>query len=220
MGKSFIPDKVVVEEVDEYEFFVLIKRDQAGLNFLQGYWSKNLDKQWSLNTIVIFPHCQFNGYGQLMITFSYLFLKVEGVAGTPERPLCTKGRESFEKFRKASVLKYLRSGWKLDLQEMSLATGIVDEDLLRAMRPIRKNSEHEGFLNSPDWKKVETLERRTSAKQLLVEKSLNLDGWPEPENPIKKKLCHGCRHFGKKIRMEPSGLIFCASCPQKNRHKI
>ena len=135
LKKHVVPDKVVVEEVNEYEFFVLIKRDQAGLNFLQGYWSKNLDKQWSLNTIVIFPHYQFNGYGQLMITFSYLFLKVEGVAGTPERPLCTKGRESFEKFRKASVLKYLRSGWKLDLQEMSLATGIVDEDLLRAMRP-------------------------------------------------------------------------------------
>ena len=32
VGKSFIPDKVVVEEVDEYEFFVLFKRDQAGLN--------------------------------------------------------------------------------------------------------------------------------------------------------------------------------------------
>ena len=92
MGKSFIPDKVVVEEVDEYEFFVLIKRDQAGLNFLQGYWSKNLDKQWSLNTIVIFPHCQSNGYGQLMIAFSYLLLKVEGVAGAPERPRSGKGR--------------------------------------------------------------------------------------------------------------------------------
>ena len=34
VGKSFIPDKVVVEEVDEYDFFVLFKRDQAGLNQL------------------------------------------------------------------------------------------------------------------------------------------------------------------------------------------
>ena len=65
---------------------------RGGLNFLQGYWSKNLDKQWSLNTIVIFPHCQSNGYGQLMIAFSYLLLKVEGVAGAPERPRSGKGR--------------------------------------------------------------------------------------------------------------------------------
>ena len=76
------------------------------------------------------------------------------------------------------------------------------------------------MFNIPDWKKVESLERRSSAKKLLlVEKSPNLDGWSEEEkqeNPIKKKLCSGCQHFGKKMKVESSGLIFCAGCRQKN----
>ena len=63
-----------------------------------------------------------------------------------------------------------------------MATGITKEDLLRAMRLIKKDCEHEVFfLKSPDMKKVEKLERHNSAKQLLVEKSLNLEGWPEQE---------------------------------------
>ena len=45
-----LPAKVVVEEVDVYDFFVLFKKDQAVVNFAQGYWTKNRDKEWSLNT--------------------------------------------------------------------------------------------------------------------------------------------------------------------------
>ena len=90
----------MVEEVDVYDFFVLFKKDQAGVNFAQGYWTKNRDKEWSLNTILIFPHCQKNGYGGLMIALSYLLLKVEGEVGSPEMPRSTKGKESFERFWK------------------------------------------------------------------------------------------------------------------------
>ena len=89
-----------MEEVDVYDFFVLFKKDQAGVNFAQGYWTKNRDKEWSLNTILIFPHCQKNGYVGLMIALSYFLLKVEGEVGPPETPLSTKGKESFERFWK------------------------------------------------------------------------------------------------------------------------
>ena len=100
VGKSFIPDKVVVEEVDVYDFFVLFKKDQAGVNFAQGYWTKNRDKEWSLNTVLIFPHCQKNGYGGVVIFFSYLLLQGGGGGGAPEMPRSTKGKESFERFWK------------------------------------------------------------------------------------------------------------------------
>ena len=111
---------------------MLFKKDQAGVNFAQGYWTKNRDKEWSLNTVLIFPHCQKNGYGGLMIALSYLLLKVEGEVGSPEMPRSTKGKESFERFWKISILKYLRSEGRLDLEGMSMATGITKEDLLRA----------------------------------------------------------------------------------------
>ena len=174
-----------MEEVDEYDFFVLYKKDEAGLYTAQGYWTKNRERQWSLNTMLIFPHCQKNGFGGLMIGLSYLILKVSGEVGSPETPLSDKGRESFEKFWKISIVKYLRSAGRLSLEGMSLATGIAKEDLLRAMRlmnMIKKNSEHEVFFESPDIKKVENLERRLLVeRQLLVEKSLKLEGWPEQE---------------------------------------
>ena len=52
------------------------------------------------------------------------------------------------RFWKISILKYLRSEGRLDLEGMSMATGITKEDLLRAMRLmglIKKDCEHEGF---------------------------------------------------------------------------
>ena len=111
--------------------------------------------------------------------------QVSGEVGSPETPLSDKGRESFEKFWKISIVKYLRSEGRLSLEGMSLATGIAKEDLLRAMRlmnMIKKNSEHKVFFESPDMKKVENLERRLLVeRQLLVEKSLKLEGWPEQE---------------------------------------
>ena len=71
-----LPAKALVEEVDEYDFFVLYKKDEAGVYNAQGYWTKNRKREWSLNTLVIFPHCQKNGFGGLMIGLSYLILKV------------------------------------------------------------------------------------------------------------------------------------------------
>ena len=53
------------------------------------------------------------------------------------------------------ILKYLRSEGRLDLEGMSMATGITKEDLLRAwclMGLIKKNCGHEGFFKSPDMK--------------------------------------------------------------------
>ena len=49
------------------------------------------------------------------------------------------------RFWKISILKYLRSEGRLDLEGMSMATGITKEDLLRAMRLIKKDCEHEVF---------------------------------------------------------------------------
>ena len=75
-------------------------------------------------------------------------------------------------------------------------------------------------------RKLENLERRLMVqRELLVEKGLKLEGWPVPEpaesdNPIKKKLCKGCNHFGKGMKTELSGEIYCAGCRKKNRQRI
>ena len=114
---------------------------------------------------------------------------MSGEVGSPETPLSDKGRESFEKVWKTSIVKYLRSlEGSLDgsLEGMSLATGIATEDLLRAMRLlnlIKKNSEIKVFFEeSQDMRKLENLERRLMVqRELLVEKGLKLEGWPVPE---------------------------------------
>ena len=113
---------------------------------------------------------------------------MSGEVGSPETPLSDKGRESFEKVWKTSIVKYLRSlEGSLDgsLEGMSLATGIAKEDLLRAMHllnMIKKNSEHKVFFESQDMRKLENLERRLMVqRELLVEKGLKLEGWPVPE---------------------------------------
>ena len=109
---------------------------------------------------------------------------MSGEVSSPETPLSDKGRESFEKVWKTSVVKYLRS-LEGSLEGMSLATGIAKEDLLRAMHllnMIKKNSKHKVFFESQDMRKLENLERRLMVqRELLVEKGLKLEGWPVPE---------------------------------------
>ena len=109
-------------------------------------------------------------------------------------------------------------GWWMGHQTVSGA--VAGQHLWPSTQPSEEASERQWVLIqnlAQNWQPLEDWLRYI--KKWYIKKCVSGNSpWPEEkqENPIKKKLCSGCQHFGKKMKVESSGLIFCASCQQKN----
>lgn len=106
------------------------------------------------------PQYQRQGFGRFLIEFSYLLSKVEGIPGTPEKPLSDLGRVSYHSYWKSVVLEYLASHRNVKdfkLGEITKKTGVSAHDISTALQLL-------GFVrmvNSVvsiviDWSKVDS----------------------------------------------------------------
>merc|ERR1719361_2329004 len=179
--KLFLDHKTLYYDVEPFLFYVLTRNDKHG-SHLVGYFSKekHCAQKYNVSCIMTMPHYQRQGYGRLLIDFSYLLSKAERQPGTPEKPLSDLGRVSYYSYWKSVVLEYINEHRKdrkqITIQNIQAETSMHPQDIALTfviLGFIRKNMANK-FLLALDWGKVDHHMQRV-AKSLQQKTRINLD---------------------------------------------
>ena len=139
LAKLFLGSKTLYYDVEPFLFYVMTEYDEYGCHFV-GYFSKE-KRPSSLNNvscILTLPIHQRKGYGNLLISFSYLLTLVEGKTGSPEKPLSDMGLVSYRNYWRL-VLSYELVDKKtpISIVELSNRTGMTADDIVAALEGLR-----------------------------------------------------------------------------------
>ena len=139
LAKLFLGSKTLYYDVEPFLFYVMTEYDELGCHFV-GYFSKE-KRPSSLNNvscILTLPTHQRKGYGNLLISFSYLLTRVEGKTGSPEKPLSDMGLVSYRNYWRL-VLSYelLRQRTSVSIVDLSDRTGMTADDIVAALEGLR-----------------------------------------------------------------------------------
>ena len=94
---------------------------------------------YNLSCILILPQFMTQGFGRLLIDFSYLLSRVEGKHGSPERPLSDLGLLSYRSYWKSKVLTYLArhiDDLEILVKDVAAETGILTNDIISTLQYI------------------------------------------------------------------------------------
>ena len=139
LAKLFLGSKTLYYDVEPFLFYVMTEYDEYGCHFV-GYFSKE-KRPSSLNNvscILTLPIHQRKGYGNLLISFSYLLTLTEGKTGSPEKPLSDMGLVSYRNYWRL-VLSYELVDKKtpISILELSERTGMTADDIVAALEGLR-----------------------------------------------------------------------------------
>ncbi|KAJ1855409.1 Histone acetyltransferase [Coemansia sp. RSA 1822] len=140
MGKMFLDTKTLYYDVEPFLFYILCEYDNGGYHFA-GYYSKEKRsvQGYNLSCIMILPSKQREGYGKLLIEFSYLLSKKEGVSGSPEKPLSDFGLLSYRSYWRRAVYEILlhvgeRAMPVVTIDAVSRKTGMTVDDVISTLQ--------------------------------------------------------------------------------------
>lgn len=139
LAKLFLGSKTLYYDVEPFLFYVMTEYDELGCHFV-GYFSKE-KRPSSLNNvscILTLPTHQRKGYGNLLISFSYLLTRVEGKTGSPEKPLSDMGLVSYRNYWRL-MLSYelLHQKTPLSIVDLSRRTGMTPDDIVAGLEGLR-----------------------------------------------------------------------------------
>ncbi|BET00011.1 unnamed protein product [Nesidiocoris tenuis] len=138
LSKLFIDHKSVFFDIEQFLFYILCEVDKHG-SHLVGYFSKEKGSPDGNNVacIVTLPPFQRQGYGKLLIAFSYELSKIEGVLGSPEHPLSDLGKLSYRSYWSWVLLDIMRElKGNVTVKKLSKMTSITYSDIISTLESM------------------------------------------------------------------------------------
>ncbi|XP_073696138.1 histone acetyltransferase KAT7a isoform X4 [Garra rufa] len=140
LAKLFLDHKTLYYDVEPFLFYVMTEADNTGCH-LVGYFSKEKNSflNYNVSCILTMPQYMRQGYGKMLIDFSYLLSKVEEKVGSPERPLSDLGLISYRSYWKEVLLRYLHTfqGKEISIKEISQETAVNPVDIVSTLQSLQ-----------------------------------------------------------------------------------
>ncbi|KAJ7510422.1 hypothetical protein B0H11DRAFT_2168737 [Mycena galericulata] len=131
LSKMFLDHKSLFYDVEPFLFYVITEVDEFGARFV-GYFSKEKrsPKDYNVSCIMTLPVRQRQGWGNLLIDFSYLLSKKERRLGSPEKPLSALGALGYKNYWTLTLMRYLSTAPdRPRLEDICVATSMTMEDV-------------------------------------------------------------------------------------------
>jgi len=141
LSKLFLDHKTLYYDVDPFLFYIMCKRDNKGCHII-GYFSKEKEsgEGYNLACILTLPQYQRQGYGRLLISFSYELSKKEGKIGSPEKPLSDLGLSSYRAYWTEIVVELLLevkdANEDITIEDISSRTSVSQSDILQTLQTL------------------------------------------------------------------------------------
>ncbi|KAK9457238.1 hypothetical protein V1511DRAFT_493082 [Dipodascopsis uninucleata] len=142
LAKLFLGSKTLYYDVEPFLFYIMTEQREkdllGGCHFI-GYFSKEKrpSSAYNVSCILTLPIHQRKGYGNFLISFSYLLSRSENKEGTPEKPLSDLGLMSYRNYWKLTMAYVLRDLFinkaqekSCSISEMSKRTGMTNDDVI------------------------------------------------------------------------------------------
>uniref|UniRef100_A0A2K5SGR2 Histone acetyltransferase n=1 Tax=Cebus imitator TaxID=2715852 RepID=A0A2K5SGR2_CEBIM len=140
LAKLFLDHKTLYYNVEPFLFYVMTEADNTGCHLI-GYCSKEKNSflNYNVSCILTMPQYMRQGYGKMLIDFSYLLSKVEEKVGSPERPLSDLGLISHHSYWKEVLLRYLHNfqGKEISIKEISQETAVNPMDIVGTLQALQ-----------------------------------------------------------------------------------
>jgi histone acetyltransferase MYST1 len=140
MAKLFLDHKTLYYDVTPFIFYIVATIDEHGAHIV-GYFSKEKvsTEGYNLACIMTFPQYQKCGFGKFIISLSYELTKLEGITGSPEKPLSDLGKVSYRSYWTHVLLNLFKDHdmtKDISIKDISSETGIKTEDIISTLQSL------------------------------------------------------------------------------------
>ncbi len=155
---------------------------------LVGYFSKEKESDGNnLACILTLPPYQRKGYGKFLISLSYQLTKLEGICGSPEKPLSDLGKLSYRSYWSWVILNILKeAGGIVPIKELSKMTSFTITDIIETLNTLNMVKYVKGqHIICVTAKSIEEHLKAMENKKPLIEVDPNYMKWDPPKKPQK-----------------------------------